>query len=193
MCRYLNKIPTAYLHHSEHMVCHYVQVSAYRKYHCGTCMYVQVCVCMCNNAYVCACICMYVHVCVSYLHVLQVYWTPDAHRPPLHHQKSVLRPSYLWIPLRAPQDICTSTLSPHHSPTPRPYFWRNRCWGLCCHVCRIGHDPPYRPKRGQMALLRALYKTHPRMLKSEVYFRADGASKMTPLRDFVSWSDLQRP
>jgi len=43
--------------------------------------------------------------------------------------------------------------------------------------------PWHRPgklKRGPMALLRALYKMHPRELKSVAYFPFSGASKMNP-------------
>ena len=58
------------------------------------------------------------------------------------------------------------------------------CFGASCHGSRIGQDRPGRLKLGPIALPRALCKTHPRVLKSDAYFRCSGAPKMTPLTNF---------
>jgi hypothetical protein len=58
------------------------------------------------------------------------------------------------------------------------------CLGLSCHGSRIVQDHSGRLKLGPIALPRALYKTHPLVLKLEAYFQCVGAPKMTPLINF---------
>jgi len=64
-------------------------------------------------------------------------------------------------------------------------FCKNRCWDLSCHGRRIGQDPPDRPRRGPIAIPCALYKRHPRVLKSDIFFWFDLAPKLTPLNEIV--------
>jgi hypothetical protein len=58
------------------------------------------------------------------------------------------------------------------------------CFGPSCHGSRIGQDRPGRLNLGPIALPRALCKTHPRVLKSEAYFRCYGAPKDDLLDQF---------
>ena len=51
---------------------------------------------------------------------------------------------------------------------------------LSCHGHIMGQDHADKPKRGPIALPRALYKTHSCVLKSDIYFWFYGAPKMTP-------------
>ena len=85
-------------------------------------------------------------------------------------QSRVLRSDiYLWL-------VGASKLTP-----PPPTIL---CLGASCHGSRIGQDRPGKLKLGQIALPRALCKNHPRVLKSDAYFRCSGAPKMTPLTNF---------
>ena len=59
------------------------------------------------------------------------------------------------------------------------WFCKNRAWDLSCHGRGIGQDHPGKLKRGPMALLRALYKIHPRELKSMLIFRLLGRQRWT--------------
>ena len=60
------------------------------------------------------------------------------------------------------------------------WFCKNRRWDMSCHGRRIGQDHPGRLKLGPMALPRALYRTHPRVLKSEAHCQFSGVPKMPP-------------
>ena len=48
------------------------------------------------------------------------------------------------------------------------------------HGRGIGQDHPGKLKRGPKALIRALYKSYPRELKSDAYFEFSGPPKMNP-------------
>ena len=70
---------------------------------------------------------------------------------------------------------------------------KNQCLDVYCHGCRIGHEHPDGPKLCPLALPRALYRLHSRVLKSDIYLWLEGASKMPPYNNFVFCGVLPRP
>jgi hypothetical protein len=89
---------------------------------------------------------------------------------------------------------------PHYSTPSQPppstrffhLFLKNQCFGLSCHCLGTGQDTQNMPELCPIALPRPLYRTHSRVLKSDIYLWLEDASKMPYTSSFVSWTILPR-
>ena len=138
---------------------------------------------------------MYAYTSDQYLHVLQVldHWgTETTTASPKH---PLLTPHPGGPTQGTPSNVPDHFLTPSHPPPPTRFFdfsFKNRCLDLSCHGHRICPDALDRPKLCPVALQRAWYRTRLCVLKSDIYFCLEGASKTPPSNTFVTWSILPR-
>ena len=137
---------------------------------------------------------MYASVCHQYLqllHALDHWGTETTTASPKH----LLVTQHPGGPTQGtPGHVPDHFLTPSQPPPPTRFFdfsVKNRCWDLSCHGHRIRPDALDTPKLCRIALPPAKYRTRLRVLKSDIYFCLEGASKTPPSNTFVTWSILQ--